>query len=86
MVTVYVVVVVGLAIGFAIVGLSKPVVGLHKNKLPPAAFNCVLSPGQIILSEKSVAVKSAHGSAQVSTFTVISSVPIHPSDSVTTTV
>ena len=47
-VTIYVVVVNGDAIGFAIVGLFNPVVGVQVNVLPLLTPNCADSPIQIV--------------------------------------
>jgi len=83
----YVVVVVGLAVGLAAVDELNPVDGLHTyvyGLVPPVAVGdppmVVLVPLQIVLSEPA----SATGAGTIETTT--ESIPTHPFASVTVTV
>ena len=54
--TLYFVVIVGFAVGVAMNGLSKPVLGDHSYFAPPLANNFTLDPSQILVSFETIAL------------------------------
>ena len=69
----------GVAIGFGMVGLLNPRLGLQMYDEPPVANNCVFSPSQILTSVPALAAK------EFPTTICKQSVSVHPVLSVTVT-
>ena len=54
--TLYLVVIVGFAVGVAIFGLSNPTLGDHSYFAPPLANNFAFAPSQILVSLETIAL------------------------------